>query len=186
MKQTTKHRYTEKEVLQKMSYLCASAEYCKADILKKMARWEIVSNENANEDENDGGSSNEYKDLIGNEDKQTAIHQRIIEQLVADRFIDEERFAHAFVRDKFRYNRWGRNRIQQELRQKGIDRNIIEDALEEIPAEDNLETLKHLISVKRPSVKGRSEYEIKTKLIRFALGRGFSMDEILKVIDMDE
>lgn len=172
MQQMTKHRYTEKEVLQKMSYLCASAEYCKTDILKKMARWEIVSNEDEGEN--------------GDENKQTIIRQRIIDSLVADCFIDEERFAHAFVRDKFRYNRWGRHRIQQELRQKGIDQNTIEDALEEIPSEDNLETLKHLICAKRPTVKGRSEYEIKNKLIRFALGRGFSMDEILKVIDMDE
>lgn len=169
MKQTTKHRYTEKEVLQKMSYLCASAEYCKSDILKKMSRWEIVGDDEDNE----------------NEDKQAAIRQRIIERLIADRFIDEERFAHAFVRDKFRYNRWGRNRIQQELKRRNIPQNTIEDALEEIPSEDNLETLKHLISAKRPSVKGRSDYEINAKLIRFALGRGFRMDEILKVINMD-
>lgn len=152
-----------------MSYLCASAEYCKADILKKMSRWEIVG-----DDEDDE-----------NEDKQAAIRQRIIERLIADRFIDEERFAHAFVRDKFRYNRWGRNRIQQELKRRNIPQNTIEEALEEIPSEENLETLKHLISAKRPSVKGRSDYEINAKLIRFALGRGFRMDEILKVINMD-
>lgn len=175
MKQISKHIHTEKEVLQKMSYLCASAEYCKADILKKMARWEIVGN-----DDDEDNADDE------NEDKQTVIRQRILERLVSDQFIDEERYARAFVRDKFRYNRWGRNRIQQELKLRNIPQNTIEDALEEIPSEDNLAILKHLISAKRPSVKGRSNYEINAKLIRFALGRGFSMDEILNVIDMDE
>ena len=63
----------------------------------------------------------------------------------------------------------------------------IEIGLKEIEENDQIETLKEIIRKKRPSVKGKNEYEIKWKLIRFALGRGFEMDEIVKVVgDLDE
>lgn len=106
----------------------------------------------------------------------------IISRLRQERFIDDSRYAHAFVRDKFRYNHWGRVRITQELKMRKISADIIEDALCEIPEEDNLDTLRRLIDTKRKSVKGKSEYEIRGKLIRFALGRGFQMDDIIKVV----
>lgn len=106
----------------------------------------------------------------------------IISRLRQERFIDDSRYAHAFVRDKFRYNHWGRVRITQELKMRKISADIIEEALCEIPEEDNLDTLRRLIDTKRKSVKGKSEYEIRGKLIRFALGRGFQMDDIIKVV----
>lgn len=106
----------------------------------------------------------------------------IISRLRQERFIDDSRYAHAFVRDKFRYNHWGRVRISQELKMRKISADIIEEALCEIPEEDNLDTLRRLIDTKRKSVKGKSEYEIRGKLIRFALGRGFQMDDIIKVV----
>lgn len=106
----------------------------------------------------------------------------IISRLRKERFIDDSRYAHAFVRDKFRYNHWGRIRIIQELKLKHIDSCVIDDALEEIEEEDNLSTLRQLIETKRKSVKGKSDYEIKCKLIRFALGRGFLMDDITKIV----
>lgn len=106
----------------------------------------------------------------------------IISRLRQERFIDDSRYAHAFVRDKFRYNHWGRVRISQELKMRKISADIIEEALCEIPEEDNLDTLRRLIDTKQKSVKGKSEYEIRGKLIRFALGRGFQMDDIIKVV----
>lgn len=154
-----KHKYSEQEAYIKLSALCAVAEYCKHDMRKKMKNWELP----------DGAE------------------EKIITRLVKERFVDEKRFAHAFVRDKFRYNRWGRVRIAQELKMRHIDENVIEDALEEIEEDDNLQTLREIIEKKRPSVKGKSEYEIRGKLIRFALGRGFSMSDAVKVIgDLDE
>ena len=113
--------------------------------------------------------------------------EKIVARLVKERFIDEERFARAFVRDKFRYNHWGRVKIELELRKKKIAQRHIEMGLEELQEEDNLNTLRELIQKKRPSVKGKNEYEIRGKLIRFALGRGFQMDDIVKVVgDLDE
>ena len=115
------------------------------------------------------------------------VAEKMVARLVKERFIDEERFARAFVRDKFRYNHWGRVKIELELRKKKIAQRHIEMGLEELQEEDNLNTLRELIQKKRPSVKGKNEYEIRGKLIRFALGRGFQMDDIVKVVgDLDE
>ena len=155
---TPKKKVSKDEAYLKLSTLCASAEYCEHDLRKKMDKWDMPE---------------------GSADK-------VIEQLVKERFIDEERFARAFVREKFRFNKWGRVRISLELKRKGIAEFTIEDALEEIPSDDNLETLKALIASKRRSVKGKSEYEIKCKLIRFALSRGFDMDDINRAMDNEE
>lgn len=160
-----KIKKTEQEAYQRLSALCVTAEYCLADMRKKMARWELVDEE--------GDPMNENAE------------ERILKRLVQERFVDENRFAHAYVRDKSRYNRWGRIRIEQELRRRNIPVLIIEDALTELVDEDNLNTLRTLIERKRPSVKGKNDYEIRMKLIRFALSRGFVMDDIRRVLNTD-
>lgn len=162
--------YTQHEAYMKLSALCAAAEYCILDMRRKMSRWLLVP---------DGSKS---VDTNADESDQQALADAVIVRLVKEGFIDERRYAHAFVRDKFRYNRWGSTRISQELRMRRIDSSIISEALEEIDEDDCLATLRQLIDRKRPSVKGRSDYEIRGKLIRFALGRGYSMDDILKVM----
>lgn len=154
---------TEQEAYQRLSALCVTAEYCLADMRRKMARWELL--------DKDGDAADEDAE------------ERILERLVRERFIDESRYAHAFVRDKSRYNRWGRVRIQQELRMRQIPQLIIDDALMEIDADETLDTLRTLIEHKRPTVKGRNDYEVRMKLIRFALSRGYEMDDILKVVE---
>ncbi|MCR5313965.1 MAG: RecX family transcriptional regulator [Bacteroidaceae bacterium] len=151
----TKKKVSKEEALLKLSSLCAAAEYCESDLRKKMQKWDMPE---------------------GAEDE-------VIQQLVKEHFLDEERYARAFVREKFKFNRWGRIKISLELKRKGIGNFVIEDALEEIPDGDNLETIKTLLSNKKKITKGKNDYDIRCKLIRFALSRGFSMDEIDKVID---
>lgn len=146
---------TEQEAYQRLSALCVTAEYCVSDMYRKMLRWEM----------------------------EPGAKERVVERLIRERFVDEVRFASAFVRDKSRYNHWGRVRIQLELRKKGIAPPVIEEALGEIEEEGNLDILRNLIERKRPSVKGRNDYEVRMKLIRFALSRGFTMNEIGRVID---
>ena len=154
-----KHIYTEQEAYQKLSALCAMSEQCCHDVMQKMRRWELKED----------------------------VAEKIVVRLVKERFIDEERFARAFVRDKFRYNHWGRVKIELELKKRNIASRHIEMGLEELKEEDNLDTLRQLIEKKRPSVKGKNEYEIKGKLIRYALGKGFPMDHIIKVVgSLDE
>ena len=154
-----KHIYTEQEAYQKLSALCAMSEQCCHDVMQKLKRWEVVPE----------------------------VAERIVARLVKERFIDEERYARAFVKDKFRYNHWGRVKIEMELKKRKIAQRHIEIGLEELQEEDNLDVLREIIKKKRPSVKGKNEYEIRGKLIRFALGRGFQMDDIVKVVgDLDE
>ena len=146
--------YTEEEAYQKLSALCAMSEQCCHDMMRKMQRWEMPKE----------------------------VAERIVARLVKERFIDEERFARAFVKDKFRYNHWGRIRIEQELKMRRIAQRHIEKGLEELCEEDNLSALREIVQKKRPQVKGKNEYEIKGKLIRFALGKGFAMEDIMKVV----
>jgi regulatory protein len=157
-----KHIYTEQEAYQKLSALCALSEQCCHDVMKKMKRWEVADE----------------------------VAERIVARLVKEKFIDEERFARAFVKDKFRYNHWGQVRIEQELKMRKIAPKHIEMGLEELQEEDSLGALREMIQKKRPTVKGKNEYEIRGKLIRFAMGRGFAMDDIMKVVgsldDCDE
>jgi len=160
-----KHRYTEQEAYFKLSSLCAIAEYCCHDIMKKMNNWEWK----VNIDEDDKKQHNEAVERV---------KANIITRLLKERFIDESRFAHAFVRDKFRYNHWGRIRIAQELRLRKIDNNIIDSALEEIDNEENIDKLSDILRKKLPTIKGKNDYEIRCKLIRFAMGRGFTYDDI--------
>lgn len=150
-----KRIYTETELFNKYSTLCAGGEYCCFDIKKKMQRLEV---------------SEELAD-------------KVLQHLQKEKYIDEQRYAHAFVCDKFRYNRWGRVRIQQELRMKGIPQLFIEEALEEISEDDSYKTLLSLLQKKLPSVKGKNGYEIKMKLMRFAVSRGFNADMTRKIVE---
>ena len=154
---------TEAEAFQKLSALCAAAEYCRSDIWRKMGNWQIAD---------DPGPDAEAK-------------QRILDRLLREGYIDEARYACAFVRDKFRYNRWGRTRIRQELRLRGIDPDTVARALQELPDDDEQEALRQLLARKRPTVRGKNDREINLKLIRFALSRGFSMDLIGKVLQTE-
>lgn len=149
-----KKKLSESEAFNKLSALCATAEYCRADMMKKMSNWELP---------------------YGCEDN-------IISRLIKERYIDESRYAKAFTRDKFRYNGWGMMRIERELRIKGIDNALIEEAKSEIDETENYEMLRRLIEGKRRTVKGKTEYEIKAKLMRYAVSKGFTMESIYRII----
>ena len=145
---------TEEQAYQKLASLCAVSEQCISDIRRKMQRWVIIG------------------------DAET-----IIGRLIKERFIDEHRFARAFALDKFRYNHWGREMIRMEMRRRNISSADIDYGISEIPQEEYEFVLRHLIEAKRPTVKGKSEYEVNQKIMRYALGKGFTMDEILRYID---
>ena len=151
----TKKKMSETDAWQRLTALCAGGEYCLSDMRRKMQRWEMPE----------------------------GAEERIMARLTKERFVDETRFAHAFVRDRFRYNGWGARRIEAELKKKGISTDTINDALTEISEDNILESLCSLLESKRKSVRGKSAYEIRGKLIRFALSRGFSYDDTEKVLE---
>lgn len=149
-----KRRYSEQEAYGKLAARCAVREMCCHDVRRAMRMWELPE----------------------------GAMEHIVERLVKERFVDEGRYARAFAKDKFAYNHWGRVRIERELKLRGISRKHIEEALTEIGEEDSLEALRDIVRKKRPTLKGRSEYEVRGKLINFALRRGFEMDDIVKVV----
>jgi regulatory protein len=106
----------------------------------------------------------------------------IIAHLLKERYIDEARYATAFVRDKYRFNQWGRVKIQQALRLKGIATAVIAEALQAIDEDEYLGILRQVLAQKRRGIKGASDYERNGKLIRFALGRGYEMRDIMRFV----
>ena len=99
-----------------------------------------------------------------------------------ERYIDQKRFCSAFVRDKYRFNQWGRVKISQALRMKKIPADVIAEGLEEIDEREYVEILSGLIEQKRSRVKACTEYERNGKLIRFAVGRGFEIEAVCRCV----
>jgi regulatory protein len=115
-----------------------------------------------------------------------AVQERVIGRLVKERYIDEERYTRAFVNDKIRYQKWGRRKIQQALWMKRIDNDIQQRVLDEVDDEEYLDVLRPLLKQKRKTTKAQSDYELNQKLLRFALGRGFTFDIIRQCLDVED
>ena len=153
-----KKEMTEQEAYLQLAAICAQAEHCEQEMRDKMKRWEL--------DE--------------------TVQNRIIDRLTKERYIDHERYARAFVKDKIRYNKWGRRKVQQALWMKRIDNDIQQRVLDEIDEKEYLDVLRPLLKQKRKSIKAESDYEMNQKLVRFALSRGYTFDIIRQCLNVDE
>lgn len=143
------------KVLEKMRVLCSRREYCRSDILKK-----VVSA------------------LDG--DRQGA--EKIVDILVDEKFIDELRYASAFVRDKSALSGWGAVKIRYMLSSKGIPRDVISEALGDVDEGKARARLEKLMENRYRSLK--DDPQCRLKMLRFGLGRGYEYDEVSSVIDM--
>ena len=148
---------SEEHALARLTALCAGAEHCTGEMIDKMTKWEISEEAQA----------------------------RIMEHLVKNKYIDDERFCRAFVHDKMEYNHWGRRKIEQALYVKHVDKAIQKTVLDEIPDEDFIDILRPLIVQKRRQTRANSEYEMNMKLMRFAASRGFTIEQIRQCIDVE-
>ena len=135
--------------------LCARAERSSGDAMRLMATWLVPE----------------------------ADRQGVLQRLIKDRFIDDSRYAEAFVREKSNLSAWGEYKIRTALRRKGIADDIINSALQQMPAEQNLERLTERLKRKMRTIKYDTTYQLKTKLIRHALSLGFTMDDVLKCVE---
>ena len=124
-----KTEITEQEALSRLAALCSRGEHSSGEMIEKMRRWQL------------------------DEMAQT----RILERLVHDKYVDDERFARAFIHDKLRYNHWGRRKIEQALWQKGVDRDVYAPLLDTVSDEDYLAELRPLLRQKSRSVKADSD-----------------------------
>jgi regulatory protein len=112
---------------------------------------------------------------------------KIISILIEESFINESRYAAAFVRDKFRYNKWGKVKIAAHLKAKHITPGIINTALDSIDNETYKNTVKALITNHIHSVKAKNPYELKAKLLRYGLSKGFESTLLYDILnDMEE
>lgn len=153
-----KKTISTEEAYIKLSAFCASAEHCSGEMVEKMQQWGLSEKAQA----------------------------EILEKLTEKQFIDDERFCRAFVKDKIRYNKWGRRKIEQALYMKHVDKGIQQRVLDEIDPSEYVEILRQLLQQKRKTIHAANDYEMNGKLMRFALQRGFTMDIIHQCIDDDQ
>ena len=149
---------TYEMALQWLSALCASAEHCEYEMTEKMRKWEV-----------------EESDC-----------ERIMEYLRKAKFVDDERYARAFVKDKIKYNKWGRRKVEQGLWAKHITEDIRQRVLDEVDDSQYKSVLTDLLKSKRRSIKAANDYEMNRKLIKFALSRGFDYAIVRQCIDCED
>lgn len=142
-----------KKVYASMARKCSAKECCTFDIRRSMQRMSLPENQIT----------------------------EIISLLQKNRFIDDRRYARSFINDKLKFNKWGKTKIAFALQQKDIDKQIIDEVFDEIPDENLIDELKPLLEKKAKSIRGETIFEKRNKLIRFALGRGFEMRDVVKV-----
>ena len=150
-----KKEMTGQQAYQKLADLCARSEHCQYEMTEKMRQWGVSDKEQA----------------------------QVMDRLVKERYVDDERFARAFIYDKIRYNKWGRRKVEQVLWMKHVDEHISRPLLDEVDDEEYLHILRPLLEQKRRSTKAASDYELTMKLTRFALSRGFTMEIINQCLD---
>ena len=142
------------KVADRMRALCSRREYCRRDILKKVQTAL-------------DGDSVKAAEVVG--------------KLVEERYIDDHRYATAFARDKASIAGWGEAKIKYMLSSKGIDREVIAQALEEVDDKRAETRLEKLMENKARSLK--EDPQKRLKLLRFGLGRGYSYDQVAEIID---
>ena len=146
-----KKELSAEEARLKAEAYCSLSEHCKSEVLGKLQQW---------------GAPEE-------------TWEAILNHLEKERYVDESRYATFFVRDKYRFNQWGRVRIAQSLRMKHIPSACIEEAMEEIDEQEYLNILTSLLKKKVRSIKASNDYELNGKLVRFAAGHGYEIGDIL-------
>ena len=138
----------QKQVLYRAASFCAYQERSTKEVRQKMAEWELP--------EQDMGA--------------------VLEELTTQNYLNEERFARAFAGGKFRIKKWGRLKIKQELKLKGVSNEMIQKGLQEIDGDDYVATLHDIVGKKAHSLRGETQLAMKQKLLRFALSKGFESD----------
>ena len=144
-----------KIALSKAMAICSRQELCCEDIRNKLLSWGMGNN--------DAG--------------------KIIEILQNENFINESRYAAAFVRDKFKYNKWGKVKIAAHLKSKKIASDIINNALDSIDHDQYINLLRGLIENHKKTVRAKNQYDLKAKLLRYGLSKGFEGNLLYDILN---
>jgi regulatory protein len=108
--------------------------------------------------------------------------EQIVSNLIENNFLNEERFAKAYARGKFKQKGWGRVKIKQGLKLKKIPDKLINKALQEIDGDEYMNTLSRIIQKKDAVLIEKDPYKRRYKLQQFAMGRGYEGDLIAEVV----
>lgn len=109
--------------------------------------------------------------------------ERIIGRLEEEGFLDERRYARAFCHDHVLTQRWGPAKIAYALRRKGLNSRIISEALEETGEEQFRENLDALLRAKARTTRADNGFQLRQKLARFAISRGYEPDDVFAALD---
>ena len=112
------------------------------------------------------------------------ILENIMSQLIEEGFLDEERFAKAYARGKFRNKQWGKQKIRLELERRKIGAYLQKKALQEIDDDEYREVLIGILQKKKNTLLGYTEAEQKLRLFKFAFQRGFEAEQIYQCIPL--
>lgn len=144
--QKSKQHLTKDEALQKLRHYCAYAERCHSDVVSRLYDLGVWKKE----------------------------HDEIVAALIEENYLNEERFARSFAGGHFRTKQWGKNKIVQALKQKGVSPYCIKTGLKEIDEDDYEQTLQKLFNQKWDSLKGISNRFVKMKKTTdYLLQKGF-------------
>lgn len=157
MTPTTRERKMKSaaEALQSLMRLCARGERSTGDAMRLMRTWGVPEGE----------------------------RRAVVDRLVAQRFIDNGRYAELYVREKSRLSGWGARKISMQLRTKGVEKEVIAEALATIDRDEQSDRLAEKLRRKMRTTKAQSDYEMRGKLLRYALGLGYDYDDASTALD---
>lgn len=147
-------KITPDKALARLQDLCVRSEQCSFDLRRKLYNWGLSAD----------------------------ASEKIISSLTADKFIDDERFAEAYTRDKYRFSGWGRMKIKLHLAAKRIDRTTIDSALLAIDDDEYKSLTLKALKAKARTLKEGNTYEGRTKLYRFGVTRGYETNLVASLI----
>ncbi len=139
----------------KLEHYCAYQERCTKDVVSKLKDWNI-------------------------KDSQIDL---IVKKLKEENFLNEERFAKAYARGKFRANKWGRQKIAFELHLKNIPGVLIQAGLREIDDKEYQDVLTRMIVKKKQEIKPEKNLNVREKIITFVNNKGYEMNMILDILN---
>ena len=147
---------TAQQALQSLMRLCARSEKSSGDALRLMRTWGVPEGE-----------------LRG-----------VLDRLIADRYIDNRRYAEAYTREKSRLSGWGERKIAMQLRLKGVEKEVISAVLSELVDDEGKgERLRAKLERKMRTTKAANDYELRGKLLRYALGLGYDYDTAIAAVE---
>ena len=147
-------KLTPKQALAKAEHFCAYQERCQQEVRDKLYSWGLYPND----------------------------VEEIIADLITHNFLNEERFALAYVSGKFNMKAWGKVKIKQGLQQKRISTRLIHEALKTIDDDVYMEKLSMVLSKKAHTLQEKDSFKRKVKLTQYALARGFENDLIFDIL----